>query len=155
MTAATSQIGIYFSLGSPAQVASPAKSNVVRFGMYDFAPHTQELHKEGMRVRLEGQPVAILKMLLNRPGELVTREELQKTLWPADTFVDFEHSLNAAVKRLRAALNDSADQPRYIETLARRGYRFIAPVKRGWRRNCRCSVRRRPNSSGCADATGS
>ncbi|PYY09684.1 MAG: hypothetical protein DMG69_09265 [Acidobacteria bacterium] len=128
MTAATSQIGIYFALGSPAQVASPAKSNVVRFGMYDFAPHTQELHKEGMRVRLEGQPVAILKMLLNRPGELVTREELQKTLWPADTFVDFEHSLNAAVKRLRAALNDSADQPRYIETLARRGYRFIAPV---------------------------
>src|SRR5438105_6332988 len=128
MTAATSQIGIYFALGSPAQVASPAKSNVVRFGMYDFAPHTQELHKEGMRVRLEGQPVAILKMLLNRPGELVTREELQKTLWPADTFVDFEHSLNAAIKRLRAALNDSADAPRYVETVARRGYRWVAPV---------------------------
>jgi len=81
-----------------------------------------------MRVRLEGQPVAILKMLLDRPGELVRREELQKELWPADTFVDFEHSLNAAVKRLRAALNDSADHPHYVETLARRGYRFIAPV---------------------------
>ena len=81
-----------------------------------------------MRIRLEGQPVAILKMLLDRPGELVTREELQKKLWVADTFVDFEHSLNAAVKRLRAALNDSADQPRYVETLARRGYRFVAPV---------------------------
>src|ERR1700681_350089 len=81
-----------------------------------------------MRVRLEGQPVAILQMLLDRRGELVTREELQKELWPADTFVDFEHSLNAAVKRLRAALNDSADHPHYIETLARRGYRFIAPV---------------------------
>lgn len=109
-------------------MASLAKSNVVSFGVYDFAPHTQELRKEGMRVRLEGQPVAILQMLLERPGELVTREELQRKLWPTDTFVDFEHSLNAAVKRLRAALNDSADQPRYVETLARRGYRFIAPV---------------------------
>ncbi len=109
-------------------MASPAKSNVVRFGVYDFEPHTGELRKEGMRIRLEGQPVAILKMLLERPGELVTREELQKKLWSTDMFVDFEHSLNAAVKRLRAALNDSADQPRYIETLARRGYRFIAPV---------------------------
>src|SRR5207302_4750783 len=89
---------------------------------------TQELRKQGMRVRLEGQPIAILKWLLGRPGELFTREELQKELWAADTFVDFEHGLNAAVKRLRAALNDSADQPRYIETLARRGYRFIAPV---------------------------
>jgi TolB-like protein/DNA-binding winged helix-turn-helix (wHTH) protein/Flp pilus assembly protein TadD len=82
-----------------------------------------------MRVRLEGQPLAILEMLLDRPGELVTREELQNKLWPGDTFVDFEHSLNAAVKRLRATLSDSADQPRYIETLARRGYRFVAPVK--------------------------
>src|SRR5437868_3414372 len=100
----------------------------MRFGAYDFEPYSGELRKEGMRVRLEGQPVAILRMLLERPGELVTREELQKKLWPADTFVDFEHSLNAAVKRLRTALNDSADHPRYIETLARRGYRFIAPV---------------------------
>lgn len=100
----------------------------MHFGVYDFAPLTQELRKEGMRVRLEGQPAAILTTLLERPGELVTREELQKKLWPADTFVDFEHSLNAAVKRLRAALNDSPDQPRYIETLARRGYRFIASV---------------------------
>jgi TolB-like protein/Flp pilus assembly protein TadD len=81
-----------------------------------------------MRVRLEGQPVAILKMLLDRRGELVTREELQKKLWPGETFVDFEHSLNAAVKRLRAGLNDSADHPRYIETLACRGYRFVGPV---------------------------
>jgi TolB-like protein/DNA-binding winged helix-turn-helix (wHTH) protein/Flp pilus assembly protein TadD len=110
-------------------LAIRVKPGVVRFGVYDFAPDTQELHKEGMRVRLEGQPAAILEMLLDRPGELVTREELQKKLWPGDTFVDFEHSLNAAVKRLRAALNDSADQPRYIETLARRGYRFIAPVQ--------------------------
>lgn len=107
---------------------SPTKPSVVRFGVYEFKSDTQELRRGGMRVRLEGQPVAILKMLLERPGELVRREELQKELWPADTFVDFEHSLNAAVKRLRSALNDSADHPRYIETLARRGYRFIATV---------------------------
>jgi Tol biopolymer transport system component/DNA-binding winged helix-turn-helix (wHTH) protein len=79
-------------------------------------------------MRLEGQPLTILQILLKRPGELVTREELQKILWPGETFVDFEHSLNAAVKRLRAALSDSADQPRYIETQARRGYRFIASL---------------------------
>jgi TolB-like protein/DNA-binding winged helix-turn-helix (wHTH) protein/Flp pilus assembly protein TadD len=109
-------------------VASPAKPNIVSFGAYEFSPYSGELRKEGMRVRLEGQPLAILQMLVERPGELVTREELLKKLWRGDTFVDFEHSLNAAVKRLRAALNDSADQPRYIETLARRGYRFIAAV---------------------------
>jgi TolB-like protein/DNA-binding winged helix-turn-helix (wHTH) protein/Flp pilus assembly protein TadD len=109
-------------------VASPTKPNIVSFGAYEFNPNSRELRREGMRVRLEGQPLAILEVLLERPGELVTREELQKRLWPEDTFVDFEHSLNAAVKRLRAGLNDSADQPRYIETLARRGYRFVAPV---------------------------
>jgi len=108
-------------------VASPVRC-VVRFGQYEFEPYAGELRREGIRVRLEGQPLAILKMLLERPGELITREELQKKLWTGDTFVDFEHSLNAAVKRLRAALNDSADHPRYIETLARRGYRFVAPV---------------------------
>jgi TolB-like protein/DNA-binding winged helix-turn-helix (wHTH) protein/Flp pilus assembly protein TadD len=110
------------------RVTSRAKPNVVSFGAYEFNLNSKQLRKEGMRVRLEGQPLAILKMLLDRPGELVTREQLQKELWPADTFVDFEHSLNAAVKRLRAALNDSPDHPLYIETLARRGYRFIAPL---------------------------
>src|SRR6266404_2219822 len=109
-------------------VASPARSNVVRFGIYEFEPDAKELRRGGMRVRLEGQPLAILKMLIARPGEVITREEIEKELWAADTFVDFEHSLNAAVKRLRAALNDSADHPRYIETLSRRGYRFIAPL---------------------------
>ncbi len=110
------------------RVASPAKPIVITFGAYEFNPHSGELRKEGMHVRLEGQPLAILQILLDRPGELITREELQKKLWAEDTFVDFEHSLNAAVKRLRSALNDSADRPRYIETLARRGYRFVAPV---------------------------
>ncbi len=100
-----------------------------RFGSYEFEPRTGELRKQGIRIRFDGQPVAILLMLLNRPGELITREELQKKLWPADTFVDFEHSLNAAVKRLRSVLNDSADKPRFIETVPRRGYRFIAPVE--------------------------
>ncbi len=100
----------------------------LRFGVYEFEPGSGELRKHGVRVKLEGQPIAVLAILLERPGELITREELEKRLWPADTFVDFEHSLNAAVRRLRAALNDSAGTPRYIETLARRGYRFIAPV---------------------------
>ena len=82
-----------------------------------------------MKIKLQGQPVEILALLLARPGEVVTREEFQKKLWQADTFVDFEHSLNAAMKRLRAALGDSADNPVYVETLARRGYRFVAPVR--------------------------
>lgn len=104
----------------------PANSLVHRFGAFEFGPRTGELRKHGIRIRLEGQPLAILRILLERPGELVTREELQKELWPADTFVDFEHSLNAAIKRLRGALNDSANAPRYVETIAGRGYRFIA-----------------------------
>jgi len=107
---------------------SPADSNVRHFGVFQFNPRTEELHKQGIKIRLEGQPAAILRMLLEQPGEMVTREELIKSLWPADTFVDFEHSLNAAIKRLRAALNDSADAPRYVETVARRGYRWVAPV---------------------------
>ena len=108
--------------------AGRVNSGVLRFGVYQFEPGSRELRKHGVRVRLEGQPIAVLAILLERPGELITREELEKKLWPADTFVDFEHSLNAAVRRLRVALNDSAGTPRYIETLARRGYRFIAPV---------------------------
>jgi TolB-like protein/DNA-binding winged helix-turn-helix (wHTH) protein/Tfp pilus assembly protein PilF len=87
-----------------------------------------ELRKNGAKVKLEGQPFQILALLLERPGEVVTREELQKKLWPADTFVDFEHSINTAVKRLREALGDSADAPHFIETLPRRGYRFMYPL---------------------------
>ena len=100
----------------------------LRFGLFEFDPRSGELRKQGRKVRLEGQPVQILIKLLNRPGELVTREELQRELWPADTFVNFEQSLNAAVKRLRHALGDTRDNSRFVETLARRGYRFIAPV---------------------------
>jgi TolB-like protein/DNA-binding winged helix-turn-helix (wHTH) protein len=102
----------------------------IRFGLFEFDPECGELRKQGLRIKLRGQPVEILELLLARPGEVVTRDELQKKLWQDDTFVDFEHSLNAAMKRLRAALGDSAETPRFIETLARRGYRFIAPVER-------------------------
>jgi DNA-binding response OmpR family regulator len=85
-----------------------------RIGLFEFDPQSRELLRKGIRIRLQGQPVEILAMLLARPGELVTREELQKKLWPEDTFVDFDRGLNAAVKRLRAALSDSAETPRFI-----------------------------------------
>jgi TolB-like protein/DNA-binding winged helix-turn-helix (wHTH) protein/Tfp pilus assembly protein PilF len=103
--------------------------NVIRFGVFELDVRSGELQKQGRKIRLEGQPVQVLICLLENPGELVTREELHRKLWPADTFVNFEHGLNAAVKRLRQALNDSADNPRFVETLPRRGYRFIAPVQ--------------------------
>jgi|SRR5579859_5698484 len=103
-------------------------TRAVRFGVFEFDLRSCELHKQGRKVRLEGQPVQVLIKLLGRPGELITREELQKELWPSDTYVNFEQSLNAAVKRLRKALGDSPVNPRFVETLARRGYRFIAPV---------------------------
>jgi TolB-like protein/Tfp pilus assembly protein PilF len=103
-------------------------SNVKRFGIFEVDLRARELRKGGIRVRLQDQPFEILSMMLERPGDVVTREELRERLWPAGTFVDFEHSLNAAVKRLRAALGDDADNPRFVETLHRRGYRFIAPV---------------------------
>jgi DNA-binding winged helix-turn-helix (wHTH) protein/Tol biopolymer transport system component len=119
---------ILWAKAGPALPESPANSKARRFGVFQFNPRTGELHKQGIKIRLEGQPAAILAMLLENPGEMVTREQLVKRLWPADTFVDFEHSLNAAIKRLRAALNDSADAPRYVETVARRGYRWVAPV---------------------------
>jgi len=108
----------------------PANSSsaIVRFGTFEVNFHTGELRHRGQKVKLQEQPFQVLAVLLERPGELVTREELRNKLWPADTFVDFDHSLNAAIKRLRDALGESADAPVFIETLARRGYRFIAPV---------------------------
>src|SRR6202043_54543 len=102
----------------------------VRFGPFEVDLHTHELWKYGTRIRLVGQPFEILALLLSKPGELVTREELRGRLWPGDTFVDFNHGLNAAVNKLREVLSDSAESPRYIETLPRRGYRFIASVER-------------------------
>ena len=101
---------------------------VVRFGAFELDLRTGELRKAGVRVSLPDQPFQVLKALLERPGDLVTREDLRQRLWPAETFVDFEHGLNAAVRRLRDALGDSAEASRFVATLPRRGYRFIAPV---------------------------
>jgi uncharacterized protein (TIGR02996 family) len=99
-----------------------------RFGAYEINLQSGELRKSGMRLRLSGQPFRVLAVLVERPGEVVTREELHSKLWPADTFVDFDHGLNNAVARIREVLDDSSDTPRYIETIPRRGYRFIAPL---------------------------
>jgi DNA-binding winged helix-turn-helix (wHTH) protein/Tol biopolymer transport system component len=109
-------------------VVSEKGSRSLQFGIFEVDLHAEELRRNGSKVKLQGQPFQILTMLLARPGEIVTREELQKKLWPADTFVDFDHSLNAAIRRLRDALADSAENPRFVETVARRGYRFLAPV---------------------------
>jgi DNA-binding winged helix-turn-helix (wHTH) protein/Tol biopolymer transport system component len=103
---------------------------VTRFGVFEVDRQTGELRKQGTRLKLSGKAFQILEFLLERPGELITREELRQRLWPADMFVDFEHSLNATINRVREILGDSAENPRFIETLPRRGYRFIAPVER-------------------------
>jgi DNA-binding winged helix-turn-helix (wHTH) protein len=100
------------------------------FDAYHVDLRTGELRKHGRKIRLAGRPFQILALLLEQPGELLTRKELQSRLWPADTFVDFEHGVNAAIQTLRRALCDSHQNPRYIETLPRRGYRFIGAVKR-------------------------
>jgi len=99
------------------------------FGVFELDLAAGELRKRGVRIRLQQQPVQVLAMLLEHAGQVVSREELQKALWPADTFVDFDHGLNSAMNRLREALRDSAENPRFIETLPKRGYRFIAPIE--------------------------
>src|ERR1700758_359462 len=109
------------------------------FGVFELDPYAGELRKHGVRVRLQEQPLQVLATLLEHPGEGVGREELQKKLWPADTFVDFDHGLNKVINKIREALGDSAESPRFVETVARRGYRFLAevsvsdaaPVRRG------------------------
>ena len=111
------------------QMPGDAANGVIRFGIFEVDLRAGQLHRNGLKVRLQEQPFQVLAMLLEHPGEVVTRENLHTRLWPADTFVDFEHGLNAAVKRLRDALGDSAENPRFVETLARRGYRFLAPVE--------------------------
>ena len=110
---------------------SPPVPRLVKFGVFELDLRSGELRKSGARLSLQQQPLQLLAVLLERPGELVTRDELRKRLWPDDTFVDFEHGLNAAVKRLRDTLGDSADSPRFVETVPRRGYRFIAPASVG------------------------
>ena len=108
--------------------SSTAEARTRRFGVFELDLRAGELRRSGMKVKLQEQPFQVLAQLLENPGEVVTREDLRNRLWPADTFVDFDHSLNAAIKRLRDALGDTAENPRFVETVARRGYRFLAPV---------------------------
>src|SRR6202049_2567188 len=100
-------------------------SQLVRFDLFELDLRAGELRKGGIRIRLQEQPLQVLQALLEKPGEVVSREELQKRIWPADTFVDFDHGLHAAVNRLRTALSDSADRPRYVERVGRRGCRCV------------------------------
>lgn len=110
--------------------ASPHRTCIC-FGAFELDLQLGVLKKNGIRLRCQEQPLQVLAALAARPGELVTREELRRRVWPQDTFVDFDHALNTAIKKIRATLNDDADSPRYIETVPRRGYRFVAPVEPG------------------------
>jgi DNA-binding winged helix-turn-helix (wHTH) protein len=111
-------------------MTDPQPSRRYRFGIFEADAATGELRRKGVRVKLNTQPFQVLLMLLERPGEVLTREEISHELWPDGTFVDFEHGVNSALNRIREALGDKAGNPRFVETLARRGYRFVAPVER-------------------------
>ncbi|MGH9514059.1 MAG: winged helix-turn-helix domain-containing protein [Terriglobales bacterium] len=104
------------------------KTRVARFGVFEADLDARELRKQGRRIRLQDQPFAVLAILLERPGVVISREDIRQKLWPADTFVDFDHSLNTAVNKIRETLGDSAANPRFVETVARRGYRFVGEV---------------------------
>src|SRR5580700_4233278 len=110
-------------------VEFPSSVRSVRFGVFEVDLRSGEVRKKGVKVRLQGQPYLLLVTLLKQQGAVVAREEIRRTLWPEDTFVDFDHSLGTAVNKLREVLGDSASNPRFVETIPRRGYRFIAPVK--------------------------
>src|SRR4029077_12195943 len=107
---------------------SPPPNSVVRFGTYEVSLQSGEVRKAGLRIRVQQQPMKLLQILLERPREVVTREELRSRVWPNESFGDFDQALNIAIGKLRSALGDSADNPRFIETLPKRGYRFIADV---------------------------
>ena len=110
-------------------------ADVIRFGSYEVHLRAGELYRAGRKVKLQVQPFHVLAMLLEHPSQVVTREDLQRKLWPADTFVDFDHSLNTAIKKLRQALSDDKNKPRFIETLPKRGYRFIGTLKHNEEQN--------------------
>jgi DNA-binding winged helix-turn-helix (wHTH) protein len=112
------------------QPTTPRLSGRFRFGVFEADEASGELRRRGVRIKLNAQPFQVLLLLLEHPGVVLTRDEIARELWPEGTFVDFEHGLNAAVNRIREALGDTAGNPRFVETLARRGYRFIAPVQR-------------------------
>ena len=121
---------------------------VVRFGGFELEQHSGELRKDGTRIRLQEQPLQILRILLEHPGKIITREDLREKIWPSDTFVDFDHGINNAIKRLREALGDSAETASYIETLPRRGYRFIGKIERETPDFCSLAVLPLENLSG-------
>jgi DNA-binding winged helix-turn-helix (wHTH) protein len=108
----------------------PRPARRYRFGAFEADAATGELRRQGLRIKLNAQPFQVLLMLLERRGELITREEISRELWPDGTFVDYEHGVNSAINRIREALGDTAGNPRFVETLARRGYRFVAPAER-------------------------
>jgi cholera toxin transcriptional activator len=110
-------------------MTSPQPTRRYRFGVFEADATLGELRRQGIRIKLNAQPFQVLVMLLERPGELVTREEISRQLWPDGTFVDYDHGMNSAINRIREALGDTAGNPRFIETLARKGYRFVAPVE--------------------------
>src|ERR1039457_2063503 len=112
----------------PSNSPSNREATLLRFGVFEADLAAGELRKNGARIRLQEQPFQVLTALLQNAGQVVTREHLREKIWPADTFVDFDHSLNTAVNKIRESLGDSASNPRFVETLARRGYRFLAPV---------------------------
>jgi DNA-binding winged helix-turn-helix (wHTH) protein len=111
-------------------MTDPQPARRYRFGAFEADAATGELRRQGVRVKLNAQPFQVLLLLLDRPGELLTREEISRELWPDGTFVDFDHGVNSAVNRIREALGDTANNSCFVETLARRGYRFVAPVER-------------------------
>jgi len=113
-----------------AENAKDESAQCYRFGVFEADAATGELRRQGMRIKLNAQPFQVLLLLLGRAGQLLTREEIARELWPDGTFVDYEHGVNSAVNRIREALGDTASSPRFVETLARRGYRFVAPVER-------------------------
>jgi DNA-binding winged helix-turn-helix (wHTH) protein len=120
-----------FYIGYTAyDMSTPSPAKRYRFGAFEVDAATGELRRQGIRIKLNAQPFQVLSLLLERPGELLTREQISRELWPDGTFVDYEHGVNSAVNRIREALGDTAGNPRFVETLARRGYRFVAPVER-------------------------
>jgi len=112
-------------------VAGLPTQETISFGLFELDLRAAQLTRNGTRIRLPQQPLQLLSVLIEFPGSIVTREELRQRLWPSDVFIDFDHALNKSIQKLRDALSDSADSPRYIETIPRVGYRFIAPVKNG------------------------
>ena len=120
--------GVHYGRAVMPMPPSSSEARLLRFGVFEVDLAAGELRKNGARIRLQEQPFQVLAALLENAGQVVTRDDLRPKIWPADTFVDFDHSLNTAVNKIREALGDSASSPRFVETLARRGYRFIAPV---------------------------